>query len=640
MNNMKILKSDNIYKYDTDFFFSKLNNFEIDINLTELIYNIFFYPFNIDKWLSKDIYDFINFDLKYKMNNNNNNLFNLNLTDNLFSLDKIRNFIFSNLDKNINIYSNNNNISYVCIYKNNRIKIFNTEHNDNKIICEKDTYILNENINKHLLLHYILNPFWIQNLNKNYFHENRTKILNNNYNKIIIYNNDNEKIIITDNNIMSCILDNHNINFENLFIKNIINLFFKIKPINFNKFDKTIMIIINHNRIDLELKKILWNNYIRVCEIINKRKNNILWKICKKEIIVKESNISIYDLNEKEIQKLRILNINGNDLFLLIPLIYKNKYLINVLPIFFSNNSELPYNLIREKIINSFFDNNYNGKKYISHYGYEYIIENIDTKINLLKYNPNFIINEKLYILSKEIEICSNNNLDLFILLSENKNNIFTNKKIYDIVNSKFCLKIKALFLIIIHKNNLSFYNNDLLHFFNNNLEILINAYQNLIQLKKNYNIKYKNFNFKIDNDYKNIQSYDIIIQYLTNNRINFNKINILKYNNLFEYQNLILFLNKNIENADFIINNKKILISNITWKKYICNIYDIIINNNKVLYFNDNFKFIINFDNKSYLYQNNKIYFKRYDSYLQNNIYIETEYNDNYLYWLLLFSI
>lgn len=622
------------YTYNTEFFFSKLNNFEIDINLTELVYNVFFNPYNIDKWISKDIYEFINFDLKF-YKKEYNNLSNILLSDNLFSLNKIRNYIFSNLDKEIELYGTHNNTSYICICKNKRIKIFNLEHQENKLVCGNLSVKINESINKHLLLHYILNPFWILNINKNFHDNNKTVITNDNM--IIIYNQYNEKLILETkkDDIISCILDNYNYNFENYFVKNVINQYFETKPINFNKFDNTIMMIINEKNIDIELKEIIWKNYVKVYNLLYYKKKNIDWNILNKEIIFENNNsISIYDLEENIIKKIKLLNINGNDLFLIIPYIYKNSKLVNILPYFLTKNKELPYCSIREKIINSFFENKYIGKNYISNYGFKYILENIDTKINLLKFNYNFVISEEMYLLSKEIENCSNNQLDLFIILSNNDNNIFTYKKLTNFLNNKYCLKLKAFALIIIYKNNIHMYNKDFLCFLNNNLDILINSFQNSFYINDTFEIKYNKFHFIIDDDYHQLNCYDIITQYLTNFRIHHENINCIKYNNFFCTQKISTFIDKNISDAKFSIHKKNILIQNIKWNKKVHNIFDIIIHKNKVLYFTNCIKLVINYNNKSYLYYKGNIHFKEYNN--NDSIYIETEYNDEYLYWLI----
>lgn len=634
-----MLKNNNIlYTYNNDFFFSKLNNFEIDMNLTELIYNIYFHPYNIDKWMSKDIHLFINFNLQFNYNNNNVSISNISLSDNLLSLDNIRNFLFCNLNKEITLYSIHNNTPYICLYKNNRIKIYNSEHQENKLICDDLSIKINVPISKHLLLHYILNPFWILNINKNFHEVNRTKITKNN--SIIIYNHNNEKIVIeSKEEIISCIIDNHNINFENQFVKNVINKYFEIKPINFNKFDNTIMLILNNLKIDTELKQIIWNNYNKVYNLLYSKKNIIEWNIFEKIINEDEQNnqnVSIYDLEENIIKKIKLLNINGNDLFLIIPYIHSNNHVIDILPMFLTKNKELTYCSIREKIINSFFDNNYNGKNFISRHGFEYIVKNIHTKINSLKYNSHFIITEKMYLLSKEIENCSHNELDLFIMISNSK--IFNYKKFWDFIyNNNLCLKLKALSLIIIYNSNILIYNKELLHFFNNNTNILMKVFTNGYQPNDKLTIKYLTFNFNVDNDYRKLQYYDVITQYLTNYKIQYESMNAQQYNNYYNTQTISKLIHFNIDKADIYINNKNIFIKNIHWKKKINNVFDIIMNQNKVLYFKDCDKLIINYNNVSYLYHKENIYFKNVENDLDTNtIYIETQYNDQYLYWLI----
>ena len=176
-------------------------------------------------------------------------------------------------------------------------------------------------------------------------------------------------------------------------------------------------------------------------------------------------------------------------------------------------------------------------------------------------------------------------------------------------------------------------YIKNFLCFLNNNLDILIDSFH----INNTFEIKYNKFHFIIDDDYHQLNCYNIITQYLTNFRIYYENINCIKYNNFFRTQKISTFINKNISDAKFSIHKKNILIQNIKWNKKVYNIFDIIIHQNKVLYFTNCVKLVINYNNKSYLYYKGNIHFKEYNNNDNNDsIYIETEYNDEYLYWLI----
>lgn len=640
MNNQNINIS---YTYEKQKFIDELRNFEMDLNLYEWIYNLHFHPYNIDKWLSRDIYEYINFDLFFNTNfKNNNNL--ENLSDDLLSLYKIRNFLFSGLknDVKITIFSKNYGIPYIFKYENYRIKIINDNHFSNKIVLNDKEYSLEENVSKHNLLHFILNPFW--KLDKKKYKSNKTKLDNNN--NIIIYTNENNKIEIKNNNIISCILDNYNINFENEFIKKIINEFFNLATINFDKFDKTIMLILENDSIEKEIKNVLWSNYTYLYNyfLFNKKnKKDINWNILNKTITESELNIdnkiSIYNLDELLLNKIKVLNINGNDLFIIIPYIYKNNHILDILPYFLKKEKELPFCSIREKIISSFFNSNkYKGNSYISNYGFKYIQNYIYTKINKLSFNSNFVYHKDIYYVSKEIENISKD-LDLFLILSDEKFKKINinNKSIYNILDSKYCIKLKAYFIILIFKNNINYSDLSLLEFLNDNIDIMMEMYKKKIYINK---IKYTNNNeikINIPQDYKVINTYDIITQYLTNyTQSTITNISLSK--NYYFEENVYNFIHENISDAKYNIDKNKIYINNIIWNKK--NIFDIILKNSSIIYLQNVSFFKITYDYYSYIYKNKKIYFRQFES-KNNEIYIEFKNKDiNFLYWLLSIKI
>ena len=631
------------YTYEKQNFINKLNHLELELNLYEWIYNLHFYPYNIDKWISRYIYEYINFDLYFHTNNEINNNFE-NLSDDLFSLYKIRNFLFSNLKNNvkISIYSNNNNIPYIFKYDNYRIKIINNAHNSNKIILDETEYLLEENISKHNLLHFILNPFW--NLDKKKYEYNKTKLTNSK--NIIIYTNRNNKIEIQNdnNNIISCIIDNYNINFENEFIKKVINVYFNLELIDFDKFDKTIMLLLENENIEKEIKYILWSKYVYLYNyFIVSKKKKIKWNILNKNIIEKNLNInkeiSIYNLNELLISKIKLLNINGNDLFIIIPYIFENNYIVEILPYFLTKEKELPFCNIRENIIHSFFNSDkYKGNFYISNYGLKYIKNNIHTKVNKLKFNSTFVFHKDIYYVSKEIENISKE-FDLFLILSDDnfkKLNI-NNRTIYKILDSKYCIKLKAYFILLIFKNNISHYDLSLLEFLNNNIDIMMQMYKKDFFIEK---IKYNTITeikINIPNDYENINSYDIITQYLTNYTQNI-VTNISLDKNYYLEETVYNFINENISDGVYNISKNKLHINNITWKKK--NIFDIILKNNNVIYLQNISILILTYDNFSYVYKKKNMYFKKLEN-ENNSMYIEFDnLNINYLYWLLSIKI
>lgn len=627
--NYKILKNNNIsYIYDKEFFINKLDNLEIDMNLNELIYNIHFFPYNIDKWLSREICRYINPNICFKIKSNNIFYFNnIKISDDMLSLQNIRDLLFNNLDKNLCIYSKNNSFSYVFKYENFRIEIKNEIHNENKIILNDKCYYLTQNINKHYLLHFILNPFWSYNI-KNY-QENKTNF-NKKNNDIIIYKSNNKEIIIKKENCLPLTLDFYNTNFENMFIKKIVNFFFNKKPFDFLKFNNTIMTILENNDVEKDMKKILWSNLNEIYSLLDKKNIiNIKNNLTESDIILNNDK-SIYNLDEKLIKKVKLMNINGNDLFIIIPYICDNNYLIDILPYFLTKKRELPYNSIREKIIHSFFDSNYNGKNFISSYGYKYILDNVNTKINSLKYNHNFLINTDMYLLSKEIENNTNNELDIFIILSNNDDNLFTNKKLNDILNTNYNLKVKSLFIINVFRNKIESHNLSLLDFFNDYFFL----FSDKLKINK-MSCHHKKIILDINEEKYNILNiYDIITNFLTNNYIKY-KNDMLVHNNFIKLD-FNEFINNNIKNAEYILNDKKILIKNIEWVCSYKNLFNLIIKNNKVIYFTNCVKFIITFNENSYMYKNNTIYFKKLDNNDNTYIYIETKYSLQYLYWLL----
>ena len=509
----------------------------------------------------------------FNYNENNNNNFNLNIENNndilLNDLNLNKNIEFNEI---VNFFNNNFNLDLIDL---NNINNYNINNNEiiflikllqNLSSLRKLTYknisnLINNIIsyNLHFMLIILLKKFQIEN--PNYYIINIIKeilwLLNNIFtinNNITLYS------FFYSNNIIELLLkylyfSNQEISFNCISI--ITNLFlenknFKNQIINYNFYEKIISLLKTTNNLDyIEdcLNFIL--NYIRYNIKLNKNFENISSCLNILSIYLKQCNnkkililiFSIFititynyeNINEnfikiKFIDNFEIFINNNNDYKLYdycIPILInltnkddnqrfiKNFIHSNLFKILISNN----------KIINNNLNNNFlidisNIFLNLTQYDlfYEYLdkyFEILNNKLDLIKYNNNYIlIKNILSFINYLIKKCNNNN------------NLYFNIKKF-LFNNEILLN--NIFEIFLKTNN-----------YLNNKENIIIATGILINIIK-YNYNYNNNFYSVKIYLKNKGIDEILTKYS-------NYINDDKMNKIFLYFNKFI---KNIYNDD-----------------------------------------------------------------------------------------
>ena len=509
----------------------------------------------------------------FNYNENNNNNFNLNIENNndilLYDLNLNKNIEFNDI---VNFFNNNFNLDLIDL---NNINNYNINNNEiiflikllqNLSSLRKLTYknisnLINNLIsyNLHFVLIILLKKFQIEN--SNYYIINIIKeilwLLNNIFtinNNITLYS------FFYSNNIIELLskylyFSNQEISFNCISI--ITNLFlenknFKNQIINYNFYEKIISLLKTTNNLDyIEdcLNFIL--NYIRYNIKLNKNFENISSCLNILSIYLKQCNnkkililiFSIFititynyeNINEnfikiKFIDNFEIFINNNNDYKLYdycIPILInltnkddnqrfiKNFIHSNLFKILISNN----------KIINNNLNNNFlidisNIFLNLTQYDlfYEYLdkyFEILNNKLDLIKYNNNYILTKNiLSFINYLIKKCNNNNNSYFNI----KKFLFNNE-----------ILLNNIFEIFLKTNN-----------YLNNKENIIIATGILINIIK-YNYNYNNNFYSIKIYLKNKGIDEILTKYS-------NYINDDKMNKIFLYFNKFI---KNIYNDD-----------------------------------------------------------------------------------------
>ena len=560
--------------------------------------------------------------------------------------------VFNNLLYNLNI---NNSINYL----NNKNIIIDIEiYNYESILfffnifsfCLKHNYNL-YTINNKIQILDIYN--YTHNINELFEIYSLNDIINNNKNLLI------KKINIKDdikNNIQNInLLNNYKIPINLNYLKSF------YKSLNFLDVKKEIITIyIDKNIYNEKYYNFIINSITR----INFQKNYLII-ICQDEEFIK--NIELFnDISYIYYKNLNNININDDNLIIYI-LLLSNYILINDCDLlhiinYINSNSKIfiPYTYKTFNNHNLYYinqesiNNNLNNKilyicfqKYILKNNKLYSIKNIN-KLNYDILYLNFyilkLINNntefELTNISNKINYIYNNNYQDYAI-NLNKNNdkyykkIFNNYELLDNDNLNNYLKISNINVYI--NNNINENIIDTKKSINFNYYILYisnnfnydNIYIKLL-INKLFFIKNKKFiyftknNNSIENNYKNLDYFNIIVN--NDNNIN-NKLNI--FYNLIDDKSIIFYIKNlyfyNINNIiiddNLILNNKFInndfIICNKTYFKDLYKLNDNIIDN--FLYLNykiiNNYIFnenIFNIKLFIYLYEKNKIFVKK----------------------------
>jgi hypothetical protein len=641
------------YIFENESFYDKLKGLEIDIDKNTFFFNLHFYTYNLNAWFSKDIEFMIEKrnsifipDLKANMPKN--------ITDDIDSLLILRDYIFSN-NYNIEIKSQNTGTSYSCVVSRDRIKIINKIHNDSCIVCEDtlERIDLSFNISKHVLIQFLLNPFWTKNtpIEK----DNRTSVIMENI--CIVYDKKNNLHEFSSN--LGCVIDVYYQGFKNYFIKNIINPTFENNFVNFTHIQDLILEILSFGDIRNRDKKDLWGTYTSIVTELKSSENKYLigkdidtltkpgnkkrieWDIKSlpydedilESIIDSMSRETIFDLSIDLITKLKEWSINCNDIFIIAPFLVHNKLFINILPYFICNSKELPYKYCRHMIIHSFFEYKYTGSKYISYSAIDYFLKNketTDVPVYIQMNTGDRDLPHKMYDISLAIEKFTNGGENLFKILNEiDAKNI---KVICNICCSDSSLIAKALAILFLKNIPSEQCFNDLSVFIDANPETIYRFREKKINFSPKNILK---TSMKIDfctDLYSKISTHDVITQYLSFHELQMKECH---GTHAYSYEEIQLFdfLQRNIKDGTYLMNNNLLIIENIHWKKQKNTIYDLIVNENKTLVYDFNVKLTV--DSFSYMYINKEIYFKKIDNNTINNIVIDTtEIPRNILNW------
>lgn len=637
------------YIFEVSSLINSIKSIEIEMDVVELFYNLHFYPFNVDAWFSKRLSRIIHPQLfcEFPRAGRIADLFPGKRVGkmNLRTIQMLRDTILDlcvNDNQRVEIRSTHLNDSYSCVLEDNKLRVFNVIHNDNYISLGGDILSLEENLNKHILFQFVLNPYWD---NKVFSYEcNQTDMLYDEESGILVRNKDNRLVSVESPSGLSFLIDNYNKNWNEPFVKNVLNVFLREREVNINELEGSLLSVVLRVGVDDEVKKGVWCQYRNMTDAVcETHKSNdkkylfshdeeyvdasarinyekvLVWRrfvpvynetFLEKNIFEKYKGHTFYDLDRDVISKLKIFKLCCNDVYIISQLLCVNPDLVNTLPYFLRDTPDLPVDSLRTRIIKAYFENEYNGKKHISAFGLHYCMTNLGVKKSTKFYQTNIIFTDELYTISLYVEKISG--LSFFDLLEDSEINFFPQTKMSKLVSERSTMLSKALTLFVAYKKKLTTWNHSISLFIDTYPESIPFFMENRADIIDYPTLRVDNSQESLERDeeYMDITIHDIVTQYLTQHKILRNSNTRSYHQYRFERVGFQKFVKDYISRATYTLSGTLLKVSGIEWSSCKKDMYDILLCGHFPVMFGFNIK--IQFPEYTYIYEDDKIFLKK----------------------------
>lgn len=619
------------YVFTMDNYTNSLKKLELELNTLEFFYNIYFCPFNIDGWFKKNTEILIKRTLKEillpydEVKINNERPFNLSY------LRYLRNLVMYNLKNGVIVRFECIHLDepYIALITKDTIQIYNKFHNENKLYLNETSMEI-FNINKHILLQFILNPFWDTELYSEF-----------NYTTNKIINKDDTIIDIP----YELYIDSRNPEWLELLLEDYINPYFDNVVIDFDKFTEMIFdLILNYNisiknelfTLLLDMRKKLLNSdkvvFYNKYNDYTTNKKQIKWSYSVPQVNLESTSYLTSGkrnlFTEEEISLItskKILKMSPSDLGLVLPSIMENnEKLLNIIPCFLQEEKDILQDNTRKEIILNQIKKMEKTSLYLSSYGLEFIMYLLERQPEENNYNilVSYIWDHRLWKLNYQMTRLSY--LNFFDIINNNAE--YQWKEIEKLLKIELSIESKIATLIFNFKNKIN--NMDTCFYFERNPEIMLKMITD-----KNFNI---NYNDKLDFVFNKIEvpklttevkATDLFTCYL------FNTTNIDKFNfniktyltkNYFLQEILSIFLNciEEIKRITLFTDDNFSEIKIEVLKYCKVNLFDLITINGKLIT-PDNLDYIVSINGTCIEYRYTKFY---YNTSSENFIYIKTD--------------
>lgn len=445
------------YIFENNHFISQLKVLEFECSLQEFFYNLFFYPFNIDAWLKKLAVPLQKWSVQQILRPFSSLELSTAVNDgSLAYLQNLRDYVLFQVKdgRKLVFHGNSMNQSFMMEVSQNSFKCFNKYTKENGVYIDDKFVSLSIELNKHILVQFILNPFWQTDYE---IGEDKYEQLSN------IYISRRWELVPIEEDIF---IDARSEQLESNIVAEFVNLQLQQNDINLNNITDILFKVIRKPFCDFETRQVLWKIANRLEEKVKTSKDinlvqtpvgvieeakNIFFNCAKptwKELhsgVVNKRTL----LTETEIFNVcntYLIDVAPGDLGYLLPLLFCEKpNLQNILMCFLQSQPELPRDSILEKVITSQIPEA-KGKKYISLYGISYLInaknKQVDIKSSILWDESLWELNHYMMKYTK---------YDIFDILD--KNETLTYALLNSTMNQKVSLYTKIAFLIL-HKTN------------------------------------------------------------------------------------------------------------------------------------------------------------------------------------------
>ena len=626
-----------------------LKKFECELNTLEFFYNIYFSPFNIDSWFRKN-HEFM---IKRTLNEILESYDYVDFIEEksfvLGYLQYLRNLIMYHLKSGtcITIYSVHLDEPYIAVITKDVVQIINRFHNETFIeIGETKLDIFN--INKHILLQFLFNPFWETSL---YMH----------------YEFDSYKIIKKNSEIINVpyelFIDARNPEWMDTFMEDYVNPYFDRLNIDFDSFQNTFYDLILNYDIDIEIIHSLWS-------LLQEIRN----KLCGSDKVVFYNQYNDYETDKKQIKWMqappqiqsytelttgkrnlftsdeialvsskKIIAVSPSDLCLILPSIFENNVkLLDVMACFLTNKKELPQDHIRRDIIVNQFKN-LSKNLYLSNYGLEFLLYLLNRSSEENDYNilSSYIWDERLWKLNYiMVRISYINFFDVI------NNNTSLDWKDINILLS-LQVSIESKIACIIYSYHFGLFYPYSVYYWENNPKLMLQMIKrkNPKKIFFDTSILLESKQLQIGITKKEINMSDIYSGYLFNSsdisKINLNKCTYLSYksdHSIVELQNILSHFFSNIKKIQEIsfFEDDSFTFINIVVNEFIKkDIFSLIIRHSRLIV-PTSLEFTLLINEQYVQFRMNKYYYERTDN-NQNFIHIKIDKkNIEYIKYLI----
>lgn len=661
---------------NTNTYHRLLRGLELDMDYSELVYNLHFFKFNIDAWFQKTltrglggmrpVSDW----LPAPPTDIRRLLPDPALGESLRALQQLRDFVQACVSAGLRVEIASQNLDeerYACVISPppnaRRARIFNVMSRADTVYDgitrvsatlsvddesgegELVQFDMGFTVSKHVLLQFVLNPFW-EFLSGDPA-DNSTDALTLGGSSgagapDIMVVDKNGFIDIRCAEGIAFRLDCTQPYMKELFIMRVLNPLFERgggdAVVDFDRMQASVLAVVKDDRVRDAPKALLWTIYRDTCALLISNRNNysinprgaggpapggkrVKWCLGPPVSVSEdalEGDGSIYDLDQAalaDVETLRSWKVACNDIYLLIPFLQRSRHAIHLIPHFLVDAPSLPFCKVRHQIIRSFMENRHNGSRYVSSYGYNYLRRR--KCLSPISCRGGFVLTPELVRVSETLELLTDSRTSLFDLMAEYGCDAFSASRLGALAAcaATDIAKARALLFAVPRSRT---WNADLAVFFDKHPHLLF-ADDRLVV--SDVAVSLTSMDIAIDDvaagGYAEIDARDVLSQFLSSHRITQDNVAPQEWGVPVARIGMHEFFERFIGGGTYLLGSSCLLIDNVQWSMCDGGVYQLLVRDGAVLMydFDVNIKFCAAGSMHAYVFAGGKQFYKRLES-------------------------